>query len=354
MRLCSLFHLLLLFVCCAQAGSQLWEASHATLKRTNCALLKRAVSLKASDNDDNAGAYRWPKKTISYAYRNDEAEDKLKTIFEDAKSLWNQLIVKGFKYEKLSRSECRARRKECLLIHYNDQGVLSTTVGLRPLDEDFEGPNMHLSDKRDVGNLKELAMQHMSLDMLGVCGMSTKCQNGTDLMTGDYHCENLKDYEEALDKMAEDLGLQSREELPEIEVNKLCRLQGTAENYRFSAFDWVPSWKGGMDPDDTFDKRSLMLYPSGAGGKGDVIFGDTSDDVEDGRLPVMIFPDGKLIPTRGRPSDQDIEKLIWLYGTDYVGESRLHIDSSSRFKGLVKRIRSTMSLRAGHTAQGMC
>lgn len=370
MRLCSLFLLLPLFYSCAQAVSQLWEASHATLKRTDGALLKRAVSLKASDDHDNAGAHRWPQKTISYAYSTDEAEEKLETIFEDAKSLWNQLIVKGFKYKKLSLSKCRARRKECLLIHYNDQGVLRTTVGLRPLDEDFEGPNMHLSDKRDVGNLKRASnAAHELGHAWGLWhehqvpkwwGQSTTDEHwgpyltGTELMTGDYHCENLKDYEEALDRMAEDKGLKSREELDQSQINELCRLQDTAGKYNFNAFDWVPSWKGGMDPDDTFDKKSLMLYPSGAGGKGEVIFGDPSDDVKDERLPVLIFPDGERIPTRERPSDQDIEKLIWLYGTDYVGISRLHNDGSSRFKGLFKKVRSKMSLRAGDTEQGMC
>ncbi|KAF5614763.1 zinc-dependent metalloprotease [Fusarium sp. NRRL 52700] len=369
MHLSSLSILLPLLVSCAQAGSHFWEASHATPERTDGVLSKRAVSIKASDKSDNAGAHRWPEKTISYAYSTDEAEEKLEAIFEDAKGLWNQLIVNGFKYKKLKLSKCKARRSECLMIHYNDQDKLRTTVGLRPLDEDFEGPSMHLSDKLDVGNLNRASnAAHELGNAWGLWhehqvpewwGQSTADEywggflTGTELMTGDYHCENLKDYEEALDRMAEDQGLNSREELPKTEVNKLCRLQATAEKYRFNALDWVPSWKGGMDRDKRFDRNSLMLYPSGAGGKVEVIFGATNEDYKDERLPVLTFPGGERIPTRERPTGQDIEKLIWLYGTDYVGVSRLHNDGSSMFKGLIKKLRKT-SLRAGHTEQGMC
>ncbi|KAF5669069.1 zinc-dependent metalloprotease [Fusarium circinatum] len=370
MRFLSLFLLLPLLASYVDAGSQLWEASHATSKRTDDALLKRAASLIANDEHDNAGAHRWPDKTISYAFSTDEAKEKLEKIFEDAKNIWNQLIAKGFKYKKLSLSNCRARRRECLMIHYNDQGKLRTTVGLRPLDEEFEGPNMHLSDKRDVGNLNRasnaahelghawgLWHEHQVPKWWGQGDPSEQWGGwltGTELMTEDYHCENLKDYEEALDRMAEDKGLKSREELDESQVKELCRFQDTAEEYGFNAFDWVPSRKGGMKPDETFDRNSLMLYPSGAGGKGEVIFGATNEDYKDERLPVLTFPGGERIPTRERPTGQDIEKLIWLYGTDYVGASRLHNDGSSPFKGLLKKIRSKMSLRAGDTEQGMC
>jgi hypothetical protein len=335
------------------------------------ALLKRAVSVVASDDPgDNAGVHRWPEKTITYAFSTTAAEEKLDRIIEDAKKLWNQLKVNGFDYKKLDMKKCKARRSECLVIYYNDQGKLSTTVALRPLDKTFEGPYMHLSDKVDVGNLDAvinaahelghawgLWHEHQARKWWGQSDIDEGWGgylDGNIFMTEDYHCDRLKDYEEALERMAKGKGLKSKEELSESQVKELCRNQDTAKDYDFTGLEWMPLRQNGMDPDPEFDPDSLMLYPSGAGAKGEVIPGGDGKDPEDKRLAVLTYPGGKPMPSKKGPSGMDIEKLLKLYGTNYRGTSRLHNDDSSMLKGLLKKVRSKWSLRAGDTEKGMC
>ncbi|KAH7240705.1 uncharacterized protein BKA55DRAFT_518055 [Fusarium redolens] len=354
-----------------QAGSQLWEISPATSKASHGAASKRAVSIWPSDDPhDNAGVRRWPEKTVTYAFSTTEAETKLEKILEGAKKLWNQLNVKGFKYEKLELKKCKARRSECMIIYYNNEGKLLTSVGLQPLDDTFKGPYMHLSDRLDVGNLNPVVNaahelghawglwhEHQARKWWGQSDIDEFWGGtliGEKFMTADYHPENLKDYEVALEKMAEAEGLKSKEELTQEQVNMLVRDQNTAKNYGFTGVEWMPLQDAGMQADATFDKDSLMLYPSGAGGKGEVIFGADIKDFEDKRLSILTYPDGELMPIKKAPSGQDIDRLVMIYGTDYRGVSRLHNDKSSKFKGLLKKMRSSMSLRAGDTEQGMC
>ncbi|PNP53831.1 hypothetical protein FNYG_15713 [Fusarium nygamai] len=335
------------------------------------AAVKRAVSIVASDDDrDNAGMRRWPKKTLTYAFSTTEAEKKLERILEAAKKLWNRLNVDGFKYEKLKLKECKARRSECMIIYYNNDGKLLTSVGLPPLDNNFEGPYMHLSDKKDIGNLDPvinvahelghawgLWHEHQARKWWGQSEIDEfwgGTLNGHEFMTADYHPERLKDYEVALEKMAEAKGLKSPEELSQEQINMLIRDQKTAKDYGFTAVEWMPLKPAGMEADEIFDRNSLMLYPSGAGGKGDVLFDDEGNLVEDKRLPILTYPNGERMPTKKTPTGEDVARLLKIYGSNYRGVSRLHNDKSSMFKGLIKKMRSTMSLRAGDTEQDRC
>ncbi|SPJ71072.1 uncharacterized protein FTOL_00800 [Fusarium torulosum] len=163
-------------------------------------------------------------------------------------------------------------------------------------------------------------------------------------MTEDYHCESLKDYEEALETMAKGKGLKSKKELSESQVKELCRNQDTAEEYDFTGLEWMPLRKNGMDPDPEFDLESLMLYPSGGDGK----------DPEDKRPAVLMYPGEKPMPIKKGSSGMDIKKLLKLYGINYRGTSRLHNDNNNKFKGLLKKVRSKWSLRAGDTEKGTC
>ncbi|CAJ0542421.1 Ff.00g000690.m01.CDS01 [Fusarium sp. VM40] len=371
MRLTSLLLMVPLCTSHAQAGSQLWEASAAMTEGSETALLKRAVSIVPSDDPyNNAGVHRWPEKTITYAFNTKTDEEKLERVFEDAKKLWNQLKVNGFDYKKLDIKKCSSRRSECMVIYYNDYGKHSTSLGIRPLDSTFEGPFMHLSDKFGVGNLDlvvntahelghawGLWHEHQAREWWGHSdndGNWGGFLNGDIFKTADYHCENLKDYEKALEEMAEKEGLKSKEDLSVSQLEMLCRDRETAEKYAFSALEWMPLPKNGMDRDEEFDPTSLMLYPSGAGGKGEVIPGEDGKEPEDKRLAVLTYPDGKRMPIKKGPAGMDIEKLLKLYGTNYRGTSMLHNDDSSKFKGLLKKMRSKLSLRAGDTEQGMC
>ncbi|KAF4334529.1 zinc-dependent metalloprotease [Fusarium beomiforme] len=298
-----------LFATYVQAGSQLWETAALTPKSRGDTLLKRAVSIFPSDDErENAGAYRWPEKTITYAFNNAQAEEKMEEYLEKAMNdHWNRLKVDGFKYKKLDLSKFRARRSECMIIYYNDEGNLATSVGLRAIEQGYEGPYMHLSDRKDVGNLDVAANvahelghvwglwhEHQARRWWGLSDITESEKwggflTGEIFMTGDYHPENLKDYEEALERMAKAKGHKSKDELSEEDVKKLYQDHETAVDYGFSGKDWMPIVKkGGMDADDNFDENSLMLYPRGSGGKGEVEVAPDPKDSKDGRLPVLV------------------------------------------------------------------
>ncbi|EWY85782.1 hypothetical protein FOYG_12888 [Fusarium oxysporum NRRL 32931] len=371
MRLVSLLLMIQSLVSYVQAGSPLWEISLATSKTSHGAVLKRAVSIWPSDDPhDNAGMRRWPEKTVTYAFSTTDAEKKLDRILEEAKKLWNKLNVEGFKYKKLELKKCKARRSECMIIYYNNDGKLLTSVGLPPLDNNFEGPYMHLSDKEDVGNLNPVVNvahelghawglwhEHQARKWWGQSGIDEfwgGTLDGEKFMTADYHPERLKDYEVALEKMAEAEGLKSTEELTQEQINMLVRDQDKAKEYGFTAAEWMPLRPAGMQADDIFDRNSLMLYPSGAGGKGKVIFGADGKVAEDKRLPILTYPNGERMPVKKMPTGEDIARLVMIYGSNYRGVSRLHNDKSSKLKGLLKKVRSSMSLKAGDTEKDMC
>jgi hypothetical protein len=351
-----------------QAGSRVWEIPATTAKSSSSVIMERAVVIKPyGDPNDNAGMRCWPEKTLTYAFENEEVEEKLDRLFEAGKRIWNQLTDKGFQYKKIKAKKCSAHRSDCLMVRYNDLGLLRTTVGLPSVEGNYVGPTMHLSDLVEVGNLD--AAVNAAHEIGHAWGLWHEHQvknywskdadqggefwNGDTWMFADYHPENLKDWEQALESMARAKGLASSEDLTKQDRDSLALSQDTAKEHGFSGIDWMPIRMGSFEFDKVPDKDSLMLYPSGCGAKGEVIRKD-DNTFEDGRLPVLTYPDGKRMPLKKRPSGRDIEALEKLYESEYRGVSRLHMDKSSKFKGLFKKMRSTMSLRAGDTEQGMC
>ncbi|RGP81324.1 zinc-dependent metalloprotease [Fusarium longipes] len=348
-----------LLISSVEAGSRLWETYTESSHFSDKSLAKRAISIKPSQDPskDSHAVLLWPEKTLSYAYANDEAAEKLSPIFFQARQYWSQLTVKGFKYNELTLKKCKLYRDECLVIHYNDRGVLSSTVGRPPVNpsEDFHGPSMHLSDNARVGNLDiyinaahELGHawglyhehqnpKHWKIDAFDDKWPVKVYPAGDQFSPSTFHCENLKDYEKVL------AGIKN-----ELDRARICTSQQTAEKHDFSAKEWLPKKVEDKDADKMFDPNSLMLYPSGAGGKGDVV------DGEDGRKPVLTYIDGKVIDYRTAPSTADLQKLITIYGNEYVGTSKLLIAKDSSMRRLVKKVRSTLSLRGGDTKDGLC
>ncbi|KAM0350175.1 hypothetical protein ACHAPU_003340 [Fusarium lateritium] len=346
-----------------EAGSRLWEVNPTAIALTAKSLDKRAISIKPSDS--NAGIRRWPDKTITYAYADQEAQEKLTMIFEGARNIWQSLEINGFSYSKVDLKACKRKRTECLVIHYNDQGRLRTTVGIQVVErgDSYVGPTMHLSDKENVGNLNAninaahelghawgLYHEHQNDKLWGLSDIhmidnpAPYLLSGETFETKDYHCENLKGYEEAHERMK--TAKEQGEEAAPLEW--LCYHQSVARKYSFDALDWMPldssgkSWSGAYDPD------SLMLYPSGAGGKGDAAPG------RDDRLPILTYRDGERIPVRRGPSHGDIDKLIEIYGSKYVPDTELLGDKSSTKKNLFSRIHSKFSKKGGDTKDSGC
>ncbi|KAF5677568.1 zinc-dependent metalloprotease [Fusarium heterosporum] len=361
MRLTHIVANLALLAGFVKAGSRLWEVNPTTITPDAESFDKRAISIKPSDS--NAGVRRWPDKTITYAYVDKEAEQKLSVILQGAMTIWQDLDQHGFLYDKIEMKACKRRRTECLVIHYNDQGRLRTTVGIQVVEKGnpYVGPTMHLSDREDVGNLNAninaahelghawgLYHEHQNDKLWGLSDLTNNpapyLLTGDTFATEDYHCDNLKGYEDAHAKMQT-----AREEGKETApLTSLCYYSSVAQRYDFDAVDWMPQDSGEMSWDGTFDPDSLMLYPSGAGGKGDAAPG------RDNRLPILTYPDGKRIPLRRGPSTGDTKKLIELYGSQYVPDTELLNDKSSTMKNRFNKLRNALSRKGGDTKDGVC
>jgi hypothetical protein len=130
---------------------------------------KRWVAIKPGPG--NADAKLWPNKEITYCF---EDADSLAALFDDllqAEQLWHdQGLSKNFKWTQGSATFCENsdNRSKFLLISYNTEGKLATTVGLPPLQEGTTaGPTMKLSDSLDVGHLNVVPnYAHVSTNIL--------------------------------------------------------------------------------------------------------------------------------------------------------------------------------------------
>lgn len=346
----------------------MWEVRSLSSEITGIHHGKRAISIKPGANNDNAATRVWPKKTLTYAFVDDEAAEKLRPIIFQARQYWSQLTTHGFKYKEVTLDRCNLYRDECLLVHYNDKGYLSTTPGRPPLDSKngYKGPVMHLSDNLKVGNLDvNLNVAHEIGHAWGLLHehqknihweVSDVTQSGWLVALGnsnrdirfetdDFRCRNLKDYEETLERIDR---MENRPNRAAEDKVMICRNWSTAKKYGFSGAEWVPMHTGDQDTDLAFDPDSLMLYPSNAGGIGQV----NGDD--DQRLPILTYQNGDRIPIRTGASAADIEKLISIYGDNYKGNSKLLNAKDNYFRRTFRKVRSTLSLKGGDTEGGVC
>lgn len=239
---------------------------------------------------------------------------------------------------EVSDAECRDNRAEVLLIKYNDQGKLSASTGIPPLDpkdKDYVGPIMNLSDREDVGMLDVVA--NYAHELGHVWGLLHEHQNpawwGSLYNYGGYkqlftfNCQNLKDYAEVAARLS-----------PE-EMEEACRSRNKAEDAKFSAVEYLPQLTGGWGegPLAKLDKESIMLYPSGAGATGEASPGN------DQRTAILLDArDGTRLPINTKPSKRDIDGILKLYNTKWgtTNPTLLNQPSnskSSRFRNLFKR-----------------
>ncbi len=343
------------------AGSRLWQPSIPQVRASASAISKRAISILP--DVATGGIHRWPDKTLTYAFANDVASVRLEGMFDAGKRCWGLLDSHGFRYKEISTSKCDRNRLGCLKIYYNPNGVLSSTVGIPALDDrdaDYEGPVMHLSDSFAVGNRNPgvnaaheighawgLFHEHQNEKWwktsrehaFGQSSWSSEYR-GDVFHTNQFRCENFIDYERKFEEAG-------KVKDPVAERALLCTSRSTAAKYKFSAMEWLPVKNDGKDADPTFDEDSLMLYPSGSGGRG------FADETTDERLAVMTYENGRRIPIRHGPSPMDIQKLLTLYDTATKPVSELHNKKGSKKKTLFERMKD-LSTRAGHTMGGLC
>lgn len=364
-------------------GSRFWEAK-APNKRTNpspnylntetlnetSSLLKRAFSIESRPSDVTASRI-WPNKKVRYCFE-DPNNLVVKGLWDSAKRSWAQLERHGFRYEEVSNSVCISERSSVLRISYNDHGRLSATPGIPVIDVNdntYVGPSMQLSDMVGVG--QDDVAANVAHELGHVWGLLHEHQNpgwwelgamaiqdgwnfppsgGTkEFKPSSFNCQNLGDYDEVVAKVQAKIDAATGEEQEnlKLDLRRICISQRVAGKYGFSAYEWLPLvHTDNKVSDSVFDRNSLMMYPSHAGGKGS----------GDNRLIVMTYKDGSLIPNRLVPSDMDIDRLVTLYGDPAPSTLQVpHTSKSSGFRNTLRKVRSKIDFkRAGDTAAGLC
>jgi hypothetical protein len=373
-------------------GNRFWE-SKAPNMRTNVTplyqvpktinsslpLIKRTMSLKSLPGDKKANRI-WPNKKIRYCFEADpSAEDR--GLWHSAMGAWAGLDPHGFSYEEVSRAECTSQRSSVLRVHFNNDGLLTSTVGIPVINEAENardparavwGPFTRLSAVETVG--QENAIANMAHELGHVWGLHHGHQipdhwelSNEHLYnpkwnlpqyhdrpklfeSGDFNCEALSDFNTNQEKFDEMIKLVKDTKLEgemRVEYERRCTSRAVAQKYGFSAAEWLP-WveTSKMVTDDIFDRHSIMLYPSRAGGK--VVGGD--------RMVIMTYKDGSEIPKRYYPSSMDVERLVMLYGDPTPSTLEVpHVSKSSSFRNSFRELRKKLSFRrAGDTKDGTC
>ncbi|KAM5444296.1 hypothetical protein MferCBS31731_000813 [Microsporum ferrugineum] len=191
---------------------------------------------------------------------------------------------------------------------------------------------MLLSDSVEVGMLNVVA--NYAHEMGHVWGLYHEHQNqaywgspysasgGSVFGMNNFHCENLNDYEATVARVTNAYPAWQVGNI----VRDFCRFRANAEDVRFSASDYLP-WVNTQvlaDSNTNVDWDSIMIYPSGAGGKGSASPGN------DQRMAVLTKPNGDLIPINLKPSARDIAALKKLYS--YKSSVVLNFLGSSKNK----------------------
>ncbi|KAK1142403.1 hypothetical protein N8T08_007955 [Aspergillus melleus] len=270
---------------------------HFSLDPTN-ALSKRWLTIKPSANNK-----LWPDATVEYVYADKQSKKELEPILKQAMELWYRNgLPKQF---KLKEAKFKLSKKNVLKIHYNDKGVMSTSNGIPSTGS---GPVSHLSTRSDIGMLDAVA--NVAHEIGHMFGLLHEHQDSMFWGTGlsepvfTFNCENLKDYDEKTKgKTQEQIN----------GANGICKSREEAAKAGFSAAEFLPFMGNTHSPHslaagpDDVDWDSIMLYPSGAGGKA-------STQTRDHRAPVLLKKKGnEEIKPKTKPSAKDVKVLKGLY-----------------------------------------
>lgn len=309
-------------------------------------------------------AQLWPDKTISYCFASQYDRDKLVAPFLQAVQEWRSAgLDHTFTFnEAAGPGQCGKQRSKLLVISYNTEGKLGTTVGFQSLDPgkpDYKGPSMLLSDNTDVGMLNVVA--NYAHEIGHAWGLFHEHQNrwfwdadsfhtsaGSGAFFGrNFNCKALKDYEAAVQRVRNDPELTPADR--DFTIQAICIFRNVAGAYGFSAADWLPIlspdvvYGDGIGPGsgvEKVDRRSIMMYPSGAGGKGDAHAGANGQPPVDNREHVLTYNDGTVMTPQLSPSQGDVDGIKRIYGDSNFpqGDPVLPCDQSSSKRSTFQRL----------------
>ncbi|KAI1931952.1 hypothetical protein LOZ65_000986 [Ophidiomyces ophidiicola] len=341
-------------------GSQAWESSvkfaltesmayQAALKDGNTTSSSHSNSkryLTIQPGSGNADNHLWPNGVVTYCFEDKtwperEGKTTKEIVFGDLATARDRWYLEGvpesFRWHEASEATCKdpKMRSEFLLIMFNLEGKLATTPGVPPKDSDNVGPRMLLSDSLSVGMLNVVA--NYAHEMGHAWGMHHEHQNqkfwgapyseagGKFFGQGNFNCQNLKDYDDFRQKLKE-------KGFPQYDIERItkdvCTSRSEAIEWKFSAQDYLPIVNEPVlaSKKKEPDWESIMIYPSGAGGKGSAAPG------MDNRLPILKKPDGNPIPINVTPSERDVNGLKKLYGYNPKTKWTALGDKASEYK----------------------
>ncbi|ROW16959.1 hypothetical protein VPNG_01099 [Cytospora leucostoma] len=351
------------------AGSRHWQPPLTRRGRDSSEQPKRLGRREFVMETSSDGLVIWPNRQIRYCYENAAAKEALNTDVLDAWQIWlTHGLSESFTIKEVDEAVCVSDRWNTLLIADTTSETnpsLSSTVGFFGPENNLRGkgpddslgprvarPRMLLTTNTDLGMLNAafniahewghawgLYHEHQNPNFWGNVAMSndglvfgpdnTVTYNGASV--SNWMCENLKGFSEDM-------------LVPQKKTSGIwtgCSSWGVAVDRKFAgALEYLPTERNKATGStghtkDSVDWESIMLYNSKSGGTGTV----TSKD-DDERLPILLQPDGSLIPFNYAPSIQDIDALETLYGLKATTEVLLQKaggDTTSRFKSIFNK-----------------
>lgn len=302
-------------------------------------LSKRWLGIKTGSG--SADTQLWPNKKIRYCYESAATRDILDNDLKEAMQRWyDSGLSADFKTEMVSDAVCKDDRVNVLYISYSTKSSMSTTPGKPPASYALEGPQMTLTDDETMGMLDKVA--NYAHELGHAWGLLHEHQNprfwetaygnqdGSTFGSTNWNCNNLKDYDTVQAKIQKNI-----EDNPLNEVTYLkdktavCTSRQKAKQYAFSAYDYLPfPLSETVPPPSTepIDWGSIMIYPSGAGAKGDAVAG------ADNRAVILLKDDGTPIPINLNPSAGDVEGLERMYAEVAVTDDGPLLDDKKSTK----------------------
>ncbi|KAF1812795.1 hypothetical protein P152DRAFT_326307 [Eremomyces bilateralis CBS 781.70] len=346
-------HFCLIFLLCAWrslAGHASWEqpVDNSTMLHHDKRYFTVGIPGQGTANSIGENSQPWPNAKIRYCFADDEAETELNDHVISGMQLWYEhgLNENVFKMVKIGRTECMGDRANHLVVSYNGQGHLGSSVGkivANPPDQ--PGPSMMLSTLDSVGMLDVranvaheighawgLLHEHQRPNLWSAFNYFTGSSQYYDAFL--FTCQNMRDYQAKLAEHGQGV------------MDNACKLRSAAEAIDFSAKEYLPILARGVfrEPDfitspDAVDWDSLMLYASGCGGAG------VASPGNDQRAPVLQRRDGTAlspIVLKTQPSVMDVAALSALYAEAErsMSDMTLLMDpkhpKNSRFRDLFK------------------